>query len=120
VLQEVEAPRFQDNRHMTVVRVSALGTGRLYPPGNIPGPHLCRRLSRPRAIVRPEVLSMKNSTDTIGYRIRDFPAFRAVPQTTAPSCAPITTHIDYNITVWTTMAYYRALSSVFTGAAREY
>ena len=29
--QEVEAPRFQDNRHMTVVRLSALGTGRLYP-----------------------------------------------------------------------------------------
>ena len=29
--QEVEAPRFQDNRHMKVVRLSALGTGRLYP-----------------------------------------------------------------------------------------
>ena len=28
--QEVEAPRFQDNRHMKVVRLSALGTGRLY------------------------------------------------------------------------------------------
>jgi len=29
--QEVQAPRFQDNRHMKVVRLSALGTGRLYP-----------------------------------------------------------------------------------------
>jgi hypothetical protein len=29
-MQEVEAPRFQDNRHMKVVR-SALHTGRLYP-----------------------------------------------------------------------------------------
>ena len=28
--QEVEAPRFQDNRHMKVIR-SALSTGRLYP-----------------------------------------------------------------------------------------
>jgi len=28
--QEVEAPRFQDNRHMKVVRLSALRTGRLY------------------------------------------------------------------------------------------
>ena len=37
--QEVEVPRFQDNWHMTVVRLSALGTGRLYPPGNIPGAH---------------------------------------------------------------------------------
>ena len=40
-LQEVEAPRFQDNLHMKVVRLSALRTGRLYPPGNIPGTHLC-------------------------------------------------------------------------------
>ena len=28
--QEGEAPRFQDNRHMKVVRLSALRTGRLY------------------------------------------------------------------------------------------
>ena len=39
--QEVKAPRFQDNRHMKVVRLSALRTGRLYPPGNIPGTHFC-------------------------------------------------------------------------------
>jgi len=30
--QMVEVPRFQDNRHMKVVRLSALHTGRLYPP----------------------------------------------------------------------------------------
>ena len=30
--QEVGAPRFQDNRHMKFVRLSALRTGRLYPP----------------------------------------------------------------------------------------
>ena len=29
--QEVEVTRFQDNRHMKVVRLSALSTGRLYP-----------------------------------------------------------------------------------------
>ena len=29
--QEVEAPEFLDNRHMKVVRLSALSTGRLYP-----------------------------------------------------------------------------------------
>jgi hypothetical protein len=39
--QEVEAPRFIDNRHMKVVRLSALLTGRLYPPGNTPGTHFC-------------------------------------------------------------------------------
>jgi len=31
VPEEVEAPRFEDNRHMKVVRLSALRTGRLYP-----------------------------------------------------------------------------------------
>jgi hypothetical protein len=30
--QEVEAPRLRDNRHMKVVRLSDLRTGRLYPP----------------------------------------------------------------------------------------
>jgi len=39
--QEVEAPRFQDNRHMKVVGLSALHTGHLYPTGNIPGTHFC-------------------------------------------------------------------------------
>ena len=29
--QEVEDPKFQDNRHMKVVRLSAPRTGRLYP-----------------------------------------------------------------------------------------
>jgi hypothetical protein len=28
--QEVEVPRFQDNRHMKVIRLSVLRTGRLY------------------------------------------------------------------------------------------
>jgi hypothetical protein len=40
-LQEVEAPRLLDNRCMKVVRLSALRTGRPYPPRNIPGTHLC-------------------------------------------------------------------------------
>ena len=39
--QEVKVPRFQDNRQMKLVRLSALSTGHLYPPGNIPGTHFC-------------------------------------------------------------------------------
>ena len=39
LFQEFEVPRFQDNRHMKVVKLSALRTGHLYPPGNIPGVH---------------------------------------------------------------------------------
>jgi hypothetical protein len=54
--QEVETPRFLDNRHMKVVRLSALCTGRFNPPGNMPGTHFCWRLSRPSAIVRPKGL----------------------------------------------------------------
>jgi len=37
--QDVEAPRFQDSRHMKVVSFSSLRTGRLYHPGNTPGTH---------------------------------------------------------------------------------
>ena len=36
-----EAPRFQDNWHMKVISLSAVPTGRFYPPGNIPGTHFC-------------------------------------------------------------------------------
>jgi hypothetical protein len=39
--QEVEAPRFHDSRHMKVVKLSALRTGRLYSQENIPGTHFC-------------------------------------------------------------------------------
>jgi hypothetical protein len=37
--KEVEAPKFLDNRHVKVVRLSTLCTGRLYSPGNISGTH---------------------------------------------------------------------------------
>ena len=47
--QEVESPRFQDNRHIDVVRLLALHTGRLYRPRNIPGADLCYRLSQLQA-----------------------------------------------------------------------
>ena len=69
---EVEGPRLQDKRHMMVVSLSALRTGRFYPPGKIPGTHFCYRLSRPQgrsAVGR--IMSMKNSSDTIGNRTRD-------------------------------------------------
>ena len=67
--QEVGATRFQYNRHMKVVGLSAVRTGRLYPPGNIPGTHFCWRLS-----ASGRIMSMKNSNDTIGNRTRDLPA----------------------------------------------
>ena len=58
--QEVESSRFQDTRHMKTVKVSVLRTGRLYPPGNIPGTHFVRGCVDPRATVLPEVLRQWN------------------------------------------------------------
>jgi len=79
--QEVEVPIFQDNRHMKVVRLSILRTGRLYPPGNIPATHFSERVSQPQGhSAAGRIMSMKNSSDTIGNLTRDFPTCSAVPQ----------------------------------------
>jgi hypothetical protein len=87
--QEVKDPRFHDSRNMKVVRLSAVRTGRLYPPGNIPGTHFCLRLSRPqRHIAARKIMWMKNSNNTIGNRTRDIPACSAVPRPTSPPLAP--------------------------------
>jgi len=87
--QDFEAPRFQDSRHMKVVRLSALRTDRLYPPGNISGTHFCKRLSQPQGhSAAGRIMSMKNSIDAIGNRTGDLPACSAVPPPTAPPRAP--------------------------------
>jgi len=52
--QEVEVLRFLDNRHMKVVRLSTLRTGRLYPTR--------------------ELLVSMGTNDTIGNRTHDFAA----------------------------------------------
>jgi len=74
---------------MKVVRLSFQRTGRLYPPGNIPGTHFCYNLSRPQchsAAGRIELI--KKSNDTIGNRTRDLPASSAVRQPIAPQLTP--------------------------------
>ena len=74
---------------MKVVRLSALRTGRLYSPGNIPGTHFCWRLSQPQSHrAAGRIVSMKNSNDTIGNRTRNLPACSALPQPTAPPRHP--------------------------------
>jgi len=52
----------------------------LLPPENIPGTHLCYRLSRPQdqsAIGR--IMSIKNSNDTIGNLTSDLPICSTAP-----------------------------------------
>jgi hypothetical protein len=74
---------------MKVVRLSALRTGRLYPPGTIPGTHFCYRLSQPQGhCAARRIMSVKNSKDTIGNQTRDLLACSAVPQPTVPLPVP--------------------------------
>ena len=58
------------------------------PPGNTPGTHFCYRLSHPQGHSAPRrIMSIKNSSYTIGNWTRDLPACSAVPQPTAPPAA---------------------------------
>ena len=51
--QEVQAPIFQDNRHIEMVRLSALRTSCLIPPPQkYPGNHCCCRSQWPRGLRR--------------------------------------------------------------------
>ena len=56
-------------------------------PGNIPGTHFWKRLSRSQGnSAAGRITSMKNSNDRIGNRTRDLPACSAVSEPTAAQC----------------------------------
>jgi hypothetical protein len=65
---------------MKLVRLSALRTGRLFPPGNIPDTHFCWRRPRPQDhSAAGRIILLKHFND-IGNRTRDLPSYSAVPQ----------------------------------------
>ena len=69
---------------MKVVRLSALCTGWLYIPGNIPGTYFCHRLSKPQGhSAARRIMSMKNSNDTTRNQTCDLLACSTVHQPTA-------------------------------------
>ena len=63
--QHVHAPTFQDSRHMKVVSLSALGTDRLYPPGNIPGTYFCSGQNVSRRIMSRRTSKFEPATSRL-------------------------------------------------------
>jgi hypothetical protein len=111
--QKVEAPRFQDSRHIKVISPthrSSLSP----PPGNIPDTHFCYRMSQTQGhSLAGSFMSMKNSTDNIGNRNRDLPACSALPQPTSP---PPTLADYYNEFIITDkINLYRFKQNVYVG-----
>jgi hypothetical protein len=79
--QEVEAPRFQDNRHMNVVRLSDLRIGRLYPQGISWYSFLEETESTPGYMDLSDISGKKKRipSDTTGDRSRDLPTSSVAP-----------------------------------------
>jgi hypothetical protein len=82
VFHEAEALKFQNNRHIKVLSLSAILIGRLYPQKIF---LVLISVSQPQdRSAAGRIMSKGNSSDVIGNRTRDFPYCSAVPQPTVP------------------------------------
>jgi hypothetical protein len=86
--QEFEAPRFQDNRHMKVVRFVSPKHRPPLSPRKYRYSLLLEAESTPGQKCDQKDYVNENSNDTIGNRTRVFPACRTVVQPTAPPRTP--------------------------------
>jgi hypothetical protein len=77
--RSLSLPERLDNRHMKVVRLSALRIGRLYPREDMHDTHFRRRLSRPQGYIAVgRIKSMKNPQNPIGNRTRYIELFKLI------------------------------------------
>jgi hypothetical protein len=79
------SPRFQDNRHTKLESLLTQRIGRFYPPGIVAGTHFCERLTQPYGhSAAGRIMSIKNSSNTIGNRTRNLSACSVLPQPSSP------------------------------------
>ena len=79
-LHKIEAPGFLDNRHMKMVRLSALRTDRLYPllPQYTLGTHFFSRLSEPQS--HSAARRINSTTNLVNQKGTETRTFRIVAQ----------------------------------------